>query len=51
MDVVEMWRVTDKKYEDIAFSGEANRLWGGRFNSSGVAYSKCNNSAGIQLCD
>jgi len=33
---IEVWRITDKKYSDTAFSGEGARLWGGRFNSPGT---------------
>jgi RES domain-containing protein len=36
MDKVQVWRVTDEKYADSAFSGEGARLWGGRFNSPGI---------------
>jgi|AntRauTorcE11897_2_1112592.scaffolds.fasta_scaffold20877_3 RES domain-containing protein len=36
MDIVQVWRVTDEKYADSAFSGEGARQWGGRFNSPGT---------------
>src|SRR6056297_1029767 len=36
MKSIEVWRITDKKYSDTAFSGEGARLWGGRFNSPGT---------------
>jgi RES domain-containing protein len=35
MDYLEVWRITDKKFKNSAFSGEGARLWGGRFNSPG----------------
>lgn len=35
MGYVEVWRITDKKFKNSAFSGEGARLWGGRFNSPG----------------
>jgi len=36
MSSVQVWRITDKKYANSAFSGEGARLWGGRFNSVGT---------------
>ena len=36
MNTVQVWRITDRKYADTAFSGEGARVWGGRFNSPGI---------------
>lgn len=36
MNSIQVWRITDTKYKDSAFSGEGARLWGGRFNSPGT---------------
>lgn len=33
MSTRRVWRITNKRYADSAFSGEGARLWGGRFNS------------------
>lgn len=35
MEYLEVWRITDKKFKNSAFSGEEAWLWGGRFNSPG----------------
>ncbi len=32
-----VWRITDRKYERSAFTGEGARLFGGRWNSPGTA--------------
>jgi RES domain-containing protein len=34
---VKAWRITQQKHAKTAFSGEGARLYGGRWNSSGVA--------------
>lgn len=36
MRKIQVWRITDHKYANSAFSGEGARLWGGRFNSPGT---------------
>ena len=35
--MIDVWRITNAKYADIAFSGEGARRAGGRFNSPGRA--------------
>ena len=37
MDQIFVWRITDPRYVQTAFSGEGARLWGGRFNSPGIS--------------
>jgi len=51
MDVVEVWRITDKKYADSAFSGEGARLWGGRFNSPGIPAVYASGSLSLALLE
>ncbi|MEF8796358.1 MAG: RES family NAD+ phosphorylase [Salinivenus sp.] len=36
MDEITAWRITSKKHEQTAFSGEGAKEYGGRFNSVGV---------------
>lgn len=36
MSTIQVWRITDNKYVNNAFSGTGARLWGGRFNSPGT---------------
>lgn len=51
MDVVQVWRITDKKYTDSAFSGEGARLWGGRFNSPGIPAVYASDSLSLALLE
>lgn len=36
MRSIQVWRITNKKYAESAFTGEGARLWGGRYNSIGT---------------
>lgn len=51
MSTIEVWRITDKKYADSAFSGEGARLWGGRFNSPGTAAVYTSGSLSLALLE
>lgn len=51
MSTIPVWRITDKKYEDTAFSGEGARLWGGRFNSPGIPAVYASGSLSLALLE
>jgi RES domain-containing protein len=45
------WRIVKRKYAAIAFDGEGARLYGGRWNSPGVAVVYCSDSIPLALLE
>lgn len=48
---VQVWRITDKKHSDSAFTGKGAKLWGGRFNSPGIPAVYASGSLSLALLE
>lgn len=51
MSTIRVWRVSNKRYADSAFTGEGARLWGGRFNSPGTPAVYASGSLSLALLE
>lgn len=49
--MIRVWRICKREYKDSAFSGEGAKLFGGRFNSEGVAAVYTSGSLSLSLLE
>ena len=51
MGTIRVWRICRREYKDSAFSGEGAKLYGGRFNSEGLAAVYTSGSLSLSLLE